>query len=511
MPWNRKPFEITRHINQERSIPYKTIKASITSRAHLDENGMKRLFVCCDGTWKNASNTIAPPTNVARLARSVDRHGHDIEQAVPQITSYAGGIGTTSVLPVPLDYLYSGLTGEGLERSILEAYCFLCNNFNFASGKDDIILIGFSRGAFAARCLACFISEIGLIRRKHLSLLPNVFESWWRGKGKIDPKYREAEISLPVRIKVLAEWDTVSALWGQRFGFVQGDIPSVVDHAFQAIAIDEQRLSFQPMLWTNRGQSVEQWEPESADKSVEQCLFSGHHGDIGGGNLDAGLSTVALLWMASKIKSVTYADFDMKTLLQAILPVSSTTFADDTLRGRPAPILKYENLLLSKGHVNPPSWWWSFQRYLVFNLFDGSRYHWLKDYLQKEYELQGTLKVHFTVPLLMEGAAKKLLIDNSIPEQVKLWDRIGFAWQRPGKEEVGLWKEWRGQAKKWKPDRKSKDEDMEDWGNIIETLNMQPASTIEGDPVVIRIFNEMQKRSEELCELFSQPYSKPRA
>jgi len=79
-------------------------------------HGMKRLFVCCDGTWKSASGSIAPPTNVARFARSVDRHGIDSAQAVPQIVYYAGGVGTTSVLPVPVDYLYSGLTGEGLNE-----------------------------------------------------------------------------------------------------------------------------------------------------------------------------------------------------------------------------------------------------------------------------------------------------------------------------------------------------------------------------------------------------------
>ncbi|KAH7370432.1 hypothetical protein BKA65DRAFT_387744 [Rhexocercosporidium sp. MPI-PUGE-AT-0058] len=307
---------------------------------------MKRLFVCCDGTWKSASGSIAPPTNVARFARSVDRHGMESAQAVSQIVYYAGGVGTTSVLPVPVDYLYSGLTGEaGLERNILDAYCFLCNNFNFCSVKDEIILVGFSRGAFAVRCLASFITEVGLIRRKHLSLLPNVFESWCRGKGKIDPKYRDAAISLPVRIKVLAEWDTVSALWGQRFEFVQGEVPSAVDNAFMAIALDERRLSFQPMLWTKRGQPVERWG-RPGEQTVEQCLFTGHHGDIGGGNADAGLSTIALLWMISRIQAVSHAASDRGALLQAILPLPSSTLTDWILGNRH---FRYENLLMSRG------------------------------------------------------------------------------------------------------------------------------------------------------------------
>lgn len=85
-----------------------------TKRTEADDEGKKRLFVCCDGTWKSASGTITPPTNVARLARSVDRHGWDEDQVVPQIAFYTGGIGTQSVLPVPVDYWYSGATGEGV-------------------------------------------------------------------------------------------------------------------------------------------------------------------------------------------------------------------------------------------------------------------------------------------------------------------------------------------------------------------------------------------------------------
>jgi hypothetical protein len=52
---------------------------------------MKRLFICCDGTWQNAIGTNRPLTNVARFARSVKRKGHD--DAV-QIVYYASGVGS---------------------------------------------------------------------------------------------------------------------------------------------------------------------------------------------------------------------------------------------------------------------------------------------------------------------------------------------------------------------------------------------------------------------------------
>lgn len=33
----------------------------------------KRIFVCCDGTWKNVSGTTAALMNVAKLSRAVTR------------------------------------------------------------------------------------------------------------------------------------------------------------------------------------------------------------------------------------------------------------------------------------------------------------------------------------------------------------------------------------------------------------------------------------------------------
>ncbi|OAG45083.1 hypothetical protein AYO21_00431 [Fonsecaea monophora] len=140
--------------------------------------------------------TLAPPTNVSRLARAVDRHGVDYDDTtktastISQVVHYESGVGTYSVLPrlMAFDYLYSGLSGKGIEKSILNAYSFLCNNNNFGAGQDEIILVGFSRGAFAVRCLAAFITQIGLIRRRHLFLLATVFENWWQNRGEIDEK-----------------------------------------------------------------------------------------------------------------------------------------------------------------------------------------------------------------------------------------------------------------------------------------------------------------------------------
>lgn len=210
----------------------------------------------------------------------------------------------------------------GLEDDILGAYCFLCNNFNFASRKDEIILVGYSRGAFTVRCLANFISCVGLLRRKNLPFLYSLFNEWAQAgnagetailRKKIE-KIPEFSHCINVEIKVLAEWDTVSSMRSTKFSFVQDTVPDRVCHAFFALSLHEKRLNFQPIPWKQATKKT---------KTVEQCAFLGCHGDVGGGNLDAGLSTVTLLWMVAKIRAVCDAVFDEEALLQTMLPHAS--------------------------------------------------------------------------------------------------------------------------------------------------------------------------------------------
>lgn len=66
----------------------------------------------------------------------------------------------------------------GIAGNILNAYYFLCLNYNFRDRKDEIVLVGFSHGAYTVRCLASFISCVGLIRRKTLAFLPELFKGW---------------------------------------------------------------------------------------------------------------------------------------------------------------------------------------------------------------------------------------------------------------------------------------------------------------------------------------------
>jgi uncharacterized protein (DUF2235 family) len=78
--------------------------------------------------------------------------------------------------------------GIGVTQDIVESYRFICDNYN---PGDEIIIIGFSRGAFTARSVAGMVCSLGFLNRSGLDQLPHIFhdyETWqdWGG-AKYDP------------------------------------------------------------------------------------------------------------------------------------------------------------------------------------------------------------------------------------------------------------------------------------------------------------------------------------
>ncbi|OTA62656.1 hypothetical protein K449DRAFT_405452 [Hypoxylon sp. EC38] len=206
----------------------------------------KRLFILCDGTWQDGVNNKSRLTNVATLARCLSPVDH---KNCLQLVYYDNGIGNgTSKVAEAID----GATGRGISAKIRNAYSFIAHNYNFKSlgtdEADEIVLVGFSRGAFAVQCLASFISQTGLV---HLHLPP------------------------------------------RPLAFVGKEVPGIVQNAFQALALDERRRKFKPQVWKSKEEGVE---------SVKQCWFLGTHADVGG-NGDAALGAVTLLWMLGQLRT----------------------------------------------------------------------------------------------------------------------------------------------------------------------------------------------------------------
>jgi uncharacterized protein (DUF2235 family) len=218
-------------------------------------------------------------------------------------------------------------TSTGISAKIRNAYSFLSHNYNFRTHSDEIVLVGFSRGAFAVQCLASFISKTGLLEKQHLYYLRGLFTIWANQKVKggvkvLEKAMKDLEGELkPVRITACAVYDTVCALGAflqprpRTLAFVGHEIPNRVLHAFQALALDETRRKFKPRVWTSREADAPVQEDNNArsadrnddtnqdDGTISQCWFLGSHGDVGG-NGDAVLGALSLLWMVGKLHKI---------------------------------------------------------------------------------------------------------------------------------------------------------------------------------------------------------------
>lgn len=109
-----------------------------------------------------------PPSNVTRISRVFRRTCSD---GAHQVINYFPGVGTANAI----DRFTGGAFGMGLDQDIREVYNFVCANY---VDGDDIILIGFSRGAFTARSVADMIASVGLLTPEGLDHFHAIFDDY---------------------------------------------------------------------------------------------------------------------------------------------------------------------------------------------------------------------------------------------------------------------------------------------------------------------------------------------
>jgi uncharacterized protein (DUF2235 family) len=144
-------------------------------------------------TFFNPMGKAQIPSNVTRLSRSLRRVCRD---GTLQIIAYQNGVGTGSTIA---DAISGGAFGSGIAENVREAYAFICANYN---DGDDIVLVGFSRGAFTARSVAGMIGDLGLLTREGMDDFYPIFKDMqnWRTPG-----YKDPFPGVPFRNKPLGE------------------------------------------------------------------------------------------------------------------------------------------------------------------------------------------------------------------------------------------------------------------------------------------------------------------
>ena len=125
------------------------------------------------------TGTLQVPSNVTRITRALRKTSNDGRH---QIIYYHSGVGTGSSV---IDTITGGLLGSGISENIREVYSFISANYE---PGDEIILIGFSRGAFTARSVAGMVRDIGLLTRDGMDSFYPIFKDQenFRNKGYHD-------------------------------------------------------------------------------------------------------------------------------------------------------------------------------------------------------------------------------------------------------------------------------------------------------------------------------------
>jgi uncharacterized protein (DUF2235 family) len=281
----------------------------------------KRIVICSDGTGNTA--IVGRGTNVFKTFEAVDLTGHKHDASLmPQIALYDDGVGTEDFKPLKI---FAGVTGWGLSRNVKQLYKELVRVYD---PGDEIFMFGFSRGAFTIRTLGGFIGTCGILDRarccgntaseleKAVRRAYRVYRSCYRTRlaqmivgspSRDSGKTFKEQCAHDARITFIGVWDTVdavglpfhisnvinSALY--RYKFPDRRLSRTVDRACHALAIDDERHSFHPLLWDETGEDRD-------NPRIEQVWFAGAHSNIGGGYPKQGMSLVALDWMLTKAR-----------------------------------------------------------------------------------------------------------------------------------------------------------------------------------------------------------------
>jgi T6SS, Phospholipase effector Tle1-like, catalytic domain len=283
----------------------------------------KNIVICSDGTGNSAVKDRG--TNVFKIFESIDLNGHRFDPKLdPQVPIYDDGVGTEDFRPLKI---FAGMTGWGLSRNVKQLYKELCRIYD---PGDKIFLFGFSRGAFTVRTLAGFILKCGIIDaqnqptadafdhcvnkayKAYRSCYRTVLGRLLRGEAsaaateEFKAKFSRSE---QIKIHFIGVWDTVDAVGMPfhvsdlinaiiyRFKFPNQRLSEHVAQAYHALAVDDDRHSFHPLLWDQRIPST------NKSQNIEQVWFAGAHSNVGGGYPKQGMSLAALHWLMAKAEN----------------------------------------------------------------------------------------------------------------------------------------------------------------------------------------------------------------
>ncbi len=194
------------------------------------------------------------------------------------------------------------MAGVGINDQIRSAYGFIASRYR---PGDRIFLFGYSRGAYAVRSLAGVIDLIGLVKADCATerKVRQAYRHYRMDPGSsAAAAFRKVHCHPSAPIEMVGVWDTVRALgfrapvlWRfspEEHAFHSTHLGKTVRHGYHALALNETRNAFSPVLWQSEAEH---------EGTLQQVWFAGSHGDIGGqlSGFEAArpLSNLPLIWM----------------------------------------------------------------------------------------------------------------------------------------------------------------------------------------------------------------------
>ncbi len=266
----------------------------------------KNIVLLSDGTGQ--SGGVGYETNIWRLYRAL---AHDDQQ----LCCYDDGVGSQDL---KLIRAVGGAFGWGLSRNVRDLYAFVVRHWE---PGDRIYLFGFSRGAFTVRLLTGLIAHCGILDLSQIDSeerLDRLLRAAYCAirRSTFDPQFTERFRQVHARkdtgpagdgrvpVHFVGVWDTVDAMGVPfdelrdafdkvlRYSFRDRVLSGQVSHACHALALDDTRRTFHPVMWDER------LEPTAG--RIEQVWFAGVHSNVGGGYPKAQMALVSLAWMLER-------------------------------------------------------------------------------------------------------------------------------------------------------------------------------------------------------------------
>jgi uncharacterized protein (DUF2235 family) len=300
-----------------------------------------RIIVLSDGTGNSAAKVWR--TNVWRIFEFLDLTGSD------QVAKYDDGVGSSAFKPLAL---LGGAFGWGLKRNVIDLYKFICRNYRAASVEcsngSEIYGFGFSRGAFTVRILIGLILRQGLVpyyseadldtrtKAAYRAFRAERFHSVLRIErifrcirdnliGLLDrvlhrkPYTMSDNIAVP-SIEFVGVWDTVAAYglpieemtrgfsrWIWPLELPTRTLDPRVNRVCHALALDDERTTFHPVLWNEKGENIPVPDKDGKiwlkEERISQVWFVGSHSNVGGGYPDDALAYIPLYWVMEEARA----------------------------------------------------------------------------------------------------------------------------------------------------------------------------------------------------------------